>query len=358
MKAENRLYLRGLNGFRAIAAMAVIFSHINLNLHKFSMPDKPGLQLASFGVTVFFTLSGFLITYLLLKEKEKTCNISIKKFYIRRLLRIWPLYFLYLGIIVVWNSRSLGYGLWPDLLYYIFFIPNLAFILGNTVNLLVHYWSLGVEEQFYAFWPVIVKRIRNLGVFLVFFVLSFLVLKLVAKYLDPSNLAYAFLHYTRFGCMAIGAAGAVLLTRRSNILSLIHHWSVEAASWALVVLISLNHFHVFSIIDHEIVAIATVALILNQVNNPKPLISLEKNIFNYLGKISYGLYVFNPLVIELSARLFSPLKVLPEPTHLFLLYLTIPLLVVATSHLSFIFFENKFLLLKDRFTVIQTTASK
>jgi peptidoglycan/LPS O-acetylase OafA/YrhL len=97
------LHLRGLNGIRAIAAVAVLISHISLALPLFGLDplftdkkgEPAGVLMASYGVTMFFVLSGFLITYLLLQEKEIQ-QIHIRHFYFRRILRIWPLYYLFL----------------------------------------------------------------------------------------------------------------------------------------------------------------------------------------------------------------------------------------------------------------------
>ena len=166
---NDAIHLNGLNGIRAIAALAVVVSHITLSLDKIGLnpnifgtfPDGSprGLDLAGFGVSMFFTLSGFLITYLLHTEKKKTNNISIKKFYWRRLLRIWPLYYMYIIICIAvlsFNGQSTFIG---SLYYYIFQMANVPFILGTGgVGLLIHYWSLGVEEQFYIFWPWLVKN--------------------------------------------------------------------------------------------------------------------------------------------------------------------------------------------------------
>lgn len=100
------IHLRGLNGLIAIASIAVLISHVSISLKEFGLNKSIfGINsngsfkiylLGSHGVSIFFALSGFLITYLLLLEKEKTKNISIKDFYLRRILRIWPLYFAYL----------------------------------------------------------------------------------------------------------------------------------------------------------------------------------------------------------------------------------------------------------------------
>lgn len=105
------IHLTGLNGFRALATTGVMISHIvicaitefGLNPHILGTLENggaKGLQLAAYGVTIFFVLSGFLITFLLLKEKELQ-PVNIKHFYVRRILRIWPLYYLYLVICLI-----------------------------------------------------------------------------------------------------------------------------------------------------------------------------------------------------------------------------------------------------------------
>src|SRR5689334_17749998 len=129
-KLENKvIHLPGLNGLRAIAALGVVISHITLALSYFNLDptifgtDKDGhpigLLLAGFGVSIFFALSGFLITYLLLREKE-VAPISVRKFYVRRALRIWPLYYLYLAITLLVAAKSGEVYKHSSILYYVF----------------------------------------------------------------------------------------------------------------------------------------------------------------------------------------------------------------------------------------------
>ena len=164
---KKKIYLPGLNGLRAIAALAVIISHTTLSLDKFGLNNKilgvdnlgnaRGSDLAGNGVTIFFTLSGFLITYLLLLEKEIE-SVQIKNFYIRRILRIWPLYFLYFMIsLVIAYFFHLSINIY-SIPYYLFLSANIPFILSSSLPLLSHYWSLAVEEQFYLFFPQLVKH--------------------------------------------------------------------------------------------------------------------------------------------------------------------------------------------------------
>jgi len=98
---EYTLYLPGLNGLRAFAALSVVFAHISQKgIAEFGLLKILAYPIADFGVTLFFVISGFLITYLLLMELNKNKDIDIKKFYIRRILRIWPIYYLFIVICI------------------------------------------------------------------------------------------------------------------------------------------------------------------------------------------------------------------------------------------------------------------
>lgn len=147
-KSENPVYFPGLNGLRAIAALAVVLSHITQSLKFFNLSPyifgtlsnggPKGLSLAANGVSIFFCLSGFLITYLLLSEK-KVNSINVKKFYIRRLLRIWPLYYLYLLIVII-VAAIYGFGIdIKSLLLYLFFFCKYSKFVWNWLN---DGWSL------------------------------------------------------------------------------------------------------------------------------------------------------------------------------------------------------------------------
>jgi peptidoglycan/LPS O-acetylase OafA/YrhL len=346
-----RIHLKGLNGLRAIAAMAVVISHINLNLNRFGLPKLPALHLANFSVTVFFSLSGFLITYLLLHEHKKTQTIDIKKFYVRRALRIWPVYFLYILLVIAYVGTS---AIDPALFYYVFFAPNVAFVLHYTLPFLHHYWSLGVEEQFYLFWPLLVKYVNRLLTFLIVFICFFLLLKIGVKYSNLNTL-YAFLHYSRFGCMAIGAIGAWLYFFKPARITFLNHRLLQLICWTCMGLLAINKFHLYSIIDHELIAFVTVILIYNQITSSS-VINLQNRILDYLGKISFGIYVFNPLVIGFFEHVFNVFGQIEQAWLKYgIIYSTIPIFVVFVSHLSYHYFERKFLQLKNHYVVIPSS---
>ncbi|GEC79210.1 acyltransferase family protein [Flavobacterium aquatile] len=363
---NDKIYLPGLNGIRAIAALSVAFSHINNRFDYYNLPKSELLDLANFGVTIFFTLSGFLITYLLLVELQKTATIDVRKFYMRRILRIWPLYFVYLLIVLIINGiDSLQ---WP-ILFYIFMLPNLRNSFAAITNVTVgshnltymvgHYWSLGVEEQFYSFWPWIIKRVKNLLQFLIFFPIVYVVIKLLLRLTHAPLGIVTFFNYTRFGCLAIGALGAYLYFNKSSKLK---YWftkkTVEICAWILLLIVAINKFHITSLIDHELIAMGTLVLIINQINNPKRLISLEYKLFDYLGKISFGLYVYNPLIIYLMAFVINPMGIKNDLVKKAVIYILVVGAIIIVSHISYHYFEKRFLKIKYKYTTIKSAASQ
>lgn len=215
MSSQSTIYLPGLNGIRAIAALTVLMGHIfapfgtwNLPALSLPWPDGP--------VTTFFVISGFLITFLMLHELDKTGDVSIPKFYIRRILRIWPLYYGYMAIalaVCVWLGLGVNNTAW----FYGLFSANIAHALSMAGLISVpmvciwHYWSLGVEEQFYLFYPWLVKvgKKHLLPVLIGAFVLWFGA-KCGAYFLLGKGVVYRILATTAFDCMLIGAIGAVL----------------------------------------------------------------------------------------------------------------------------------------------------
>lgn len=363
---NDKIYLPGLNGIRAIAALSVVFSHINNRLDYYKLPKGELLDLANFGVTMFFTLSGFIITYLLLKEIEKTGTVDIKKFYMRRVLRIWPLYYFYLFMVVFLNGiQNLQ---WP-ILFYIFILPNfknsfigvIATVVGtkNLVLMTGHYWSLGVEEQFYAFWPWIVRKTKILFRFLVIFPIVYLLLKISLKAFNAPYNLLTFFHYTRFGCLTIGALGAYLFYHNSKAIKwIVTKWWIEAIAWIIFLVVAMNKFHLASVIDHEIISLVTLIIIFNQIANPKRLISLEHKALDYLGKISFGLYIYNPLVIYGMSFLLNKLNIENQWLKQIIIYVSVVLAVILAAHLSYYYFEKRFLKMKLNYTTVHSAACK
>lgn len=336
-------YLKGLHGIRALAALLVLFGHIyNATLP----PGEEFSSINSYGVTVFFALSGFLITYLLLRENKQTGRIDIPKFYYRRILRIWPLYFFYVTIIYLFTRTPFYEGG----LYYLFFVPNLLIITGQAApELLGHYWSLGVEEQFYLFWPVLIKRSKQLMIGLAVLIAGFLTLKMMINlWMGGWSQTYSFIYQTRYDCMAIGSVGAVMYYHQSKWLKGISSAFAQAISWLVVLVFVSGHFHFFSIIDHEILAVVVTVLIIGQLVPQTPLVSLENDLFRFIGKISFGIYVFHPLIIDLIMST-SMARIDSAFMRIVSCYVSITGLTLLVSFLSYRYMESYFLNLKVKY---------
>jgi peptidoglycan/LPS O-acetylase OafA/YrhL len=368
---SNIIYLPGLNGLRAIAALAVVISHITLGLGEFGLNNKifgtdiegnaSGLNLAGYGVTIFFTLSGFLITFLLVKEKEET-KLKIKEFYIRRILRIWPLYYLYFAICII---TMLFYGLFVNgysVLFYIFLAANVPFILGGTLPFLAHYWSLGVEEQFYLFFPQIAKfsnkRLFNISIAII---LILIFLKFIFWLLDRKynfHIPYLAISVTRFHTMLIGVVGAIFYyNRNTRFISISTHKVIQIISWTVVLLLALNKFHIASVIDGDIVSVITVFLIMGQITKRNNIINLENSVFDFIGKISYGIYVIHPILIFYFSKLLGHFNS-DNWTNYLLVYTVITATTILTAYLSYEFYEKRFLKLKLKYSTVKSTNIK
>src|SRR5687768_571572 len=158
----DKIYFKGLNGVRFFAALMVIVAHVEAFKKFAQLPNigdaKVIRHLGPQGVKIFFVLSGFLITYLLLSEMKVKGQIAVKKFYVRRILRIWPLYFLIaiLGLFLLPQVFSPDY--FPQKVYPHFavkailiflMLPNVVYLVFGHIFSLGILWSIGTEEQFY-----------------------------------------------------------------------------------------------------------------------------------------------------------------------------------------------------------------
>jgi peptidoglycan/LPS O-acetylase OafA/YrhL len=357
------VHLAGLNGLRAIAAIAVLISHITQSLNLFNLNpyifgsftdgNPKGMDLGGFGVSIFFALSGFLITYLLLLEKDKIKKINIGKFYVRRLLRIWPLYYLYIALVFL-VYILFEYAHKENIIYYyIFFGANIPFILGTTLPFLAHYWSIGVEEQFYLFWPWLFKnsplRLLNITILLIVLLIG---AKTYLHLFVPNSIFETVIHVTRFHCMLIGAAGAILFYLKNELfLKFTTNIISQVFCWGIIFLASINRFHFASFLDNEIISIISTVLIMGQITK-RSFINLETKGFDFVGKISYGIYVIHPLIIFLFSQLLKdlPLKNIAKYS---LVYSTIIGVTLLLSYISYHYFEKRFLILKDKkFSII------
>lgn len=364
---DNIVYLPGLNGLRSIAALSVVVSHIALSIRGFNLKiylfgiNEKGLPnswyLGSNGVTMFFVLSGFLITYLLLLESNKT-NINIKKFYIRRVLRIWPVYYLYFFVCLL-VIFSIGENIGLDaFFYYLLFAANIPFIFEFTLPLLDHFWSIGVEEQFYLFWPWLIKKTKGNSFSVV---LSIVVVINIIRYFlwwrYPYSEGAVFSIVNRFDCMMVGGLGAMLFYEKNIVfLQLLDNKISNILSWILILLMAFNVKFINAIVDTTIVTVISLVLIVGQINVKNRVINLDLPFLNFIGKISYGIYVYHILIIFIFSHLFKYID-LQENYKLFWVYGSVVSASIIVAYVSYEYFEKYFIKLKNNFAVVKSSAS-
>lgn len=358
-------YLPGLNTLRFIAALFVVISHGNISLDKLGIYSASTLAFVNRGgdaVDFFFTLSGFLITYLLIIEVNNTGKVSIRQFYLRRVYRIWPLYFLLIAIGFIllgyiypalYHQPFFSFKIPAGLLMFLFFIPNYA-AKNYPVGLLYPLWSIGVEEQFYLFWAPMVKFFKRylLAMIIIFIAFSLFFYSLVYYRIFPVNTKMeAFFLTQKFYSMAIGSLfGYILYYHFENY---DHSLFSNKITQALVVSIILWHYIFHNVVETSMwfkvfFSFLYGFLILNVSAVSSKLLELEKPLFSYLGTISYGIYMYHMLIDYQLRYLVAKLAFLNLPKMLIipLYYVMLLLATIAVASLSYHYFEKFFLKLK------------
>ena len=357
-------HMAQLDGLRAIAAGMVVCYH-------FWGPARQYVELGGIGVRVFFVLSGFLITGILLRSRahldsgQTAAGIALRRFYIRRVLRIFPLY--YLALAIAWFGRVSGAR--EGMLWHATYLTNVHFFLVNAVHPgqwgghVSHFWSLAVEEQFYLLWPWVILFARRrwlpgiaLGMAAVGPIFRFVVFSLTGNDITP---------ILPLGCVDSLALGAYLamtvlpafkshpLVRPIGATAL---WSGLLLFGAYQVAEQTHGFWTFRIVSFDLaVALAGVWLVARAAEGMRGLAgrTLELAPLRYLGTISYGIYVYHLMLPELLPRvarrfghpnLFAPLV---DQTLPFLLFYGAATIAVAA--VSWHLFEGPINRFKARF---------
>ena len=369
-KNNEKIYFPGLNGLRFIAASVVIIFHLEHKKSLFSLTNYFNIPfihiIGDLGVTLFFVLSGFLITFLLLKEKDKTGTIVSKKFYIRRILRIWPLYYLiiFLGFLIFphidflnipGKSQLIDTGNFIQVSLFTFFLANFGFILFGNLPFIDQTWSIGVEEQFYLIWPLIIKFFDKTLFFLITVIFTILILKIILFNLNY-YLLFRILDHLRFGCMSIGGIFAFSLFHKKNIfLKIVFNKYIQFIS-IFILLIMLYKGYTFKYIHHELYSIFFAIIIINISSNKNTIVSLQNSVIDYLGKISYGIYMYHNIFVVISIKILIVNNFSSESIqfHIYSYLITFSLTIIFSA-ISYEVYEKYFIQKKSKFMVIKST---
>lgn len=369
---NQRIYFRNLDILRFIAAYMIVLLHcffgwkVRFGNPAFLTPTLSATSLdklelimhnLSFGVDVFFIISGFLITYLLLVEKEKQGKVDVMKFYIRRAFRIWPLYFFMILLAPLlgyfFHEQSPSYGL------HFSFLGNFDLISNGPKSVATnHLWSICIEEHFYLFCPLLIAFIpmKKLPQVLLFIILACIIFR---GYFLASTADYGMAFYvhtlSRIDVLAMGGLFGYLFYHKK--LHFNHSLPVRFVIYSTFILLFLNVNYVDSgnfLIDtmkKYLYVIPCAYWMGNFLFNPNAVFPLQKpNLLLQFGKVSYGIYMFNPVVIFLLIQLFA--KYNWQNYFLFLALVHVSLALV--TYLSYRFLEMPFLALKEKYAVIKS----
>ncbi len=361
-----KTYFPNLDGLRFMAAALVVADHLEQSKGNMKLPHNGDLahwsMLGHLGVLLFFVLSGFLITYLLLEEERKVGRIHYRAFQMRRVLRIWPLYFLLVILAVLVfpsihlmampdQAQEAVRANWPEKLgLYALFLPSLVPAIAGVVPHAGHLWSIGTEEHFYLLWPLLFRLIRRfrilgvVGVIIGYAVLTRFLGSPYADFLPRRDLFFAYWSQFNIDSLAIGALFALLAFKKSKLLK----WLLDIRLF-LVALVAVAFLMANGTLN-EYVSYRTYSaifglLILNFAINPKVGRPLEWAPLRYLGRISYGIYIYHLAAIVLVLNVLEPLGLAMD-------LVTYPLvfaLAIGVAALSHRYFEAFFLKFRDRF---------
>lgn len=349
-------HLPQLDGLRALAFLAVAVSHWAPD---FLIDDVPW----GTGVQLFFVLSGFLITGILLRTRPAETGISLatalKTFYARRVLRIFPLYY---GVLAIALLFALGpiRQTWP---WHAAYLSNFHYAwhahAPAVVDPFLHFWSLAVEEQFYLVWPLValLASQRALPVILLVSIVSAAIFRISVDRFVPHLAAIRYLTPSCLDALAVG--GLLAWTKAQSGAGGLRRLS-RTCLWVSIAGLAICTVPLARLVDHEIghrlghtflvifygAVVGGAALgfggILGRALTLPPLL--------YLGKISYGLYVYHffaAIVIDRCARAWGGTAILQQPALLILAY---SLFTLAAAAISWHFYERPINRLKRHFS--------
>lgn len=352
-------YYPALDGIRALAILAVFFFHAEIL--------APGNLLFLFkggflGVDIFFVLSGFLITSLLIKEWERDDAISLKKFYLRRCLRLMPAYWTHLLILFLFS-----YALFPraeaqkvyennNLAYAFFYLTNWFRVFNGSfaAGPLNHAWSLAVEEQFYIFWPTILwffLRRRARRSFILLMTISLVILSALQRaslWQIEASVDRLYNGFdTRIDCLLIGCVVGLMVSwnmvpKNVHALRVIKYLSLISLALIEYIVLSTTYNTPFLYLGgFTLFAVAVGILLMQMMTNPpaSALALLEFPPLVWIGRVSYALYLWHcAALIFISTFSWSLYPKLAAAT----------MLAFALTALSYYIIEKPFLRFKEK----------
>ncbi len=342
-KTSQQRSIPSLDGLRAVSVSLVILAHYVPEHWKAPFWGSYLFLLGQLGVSMFFVISGFLITFLLCKESSEESTISLKNFYLRRIFRIFPAFYMYLAVAAALTAVGVFSLKAKDFLIAGTYLWN--YYMPSSPSILSHTWSLSLEEQFYLFWPACLKLLKPARA---------LPITVALIFLEPILRVLIYLHFPQI--RQTGKISAMLHTRIDTIMFgclialLWRHNSfkrfVDRYVGSILFLATLlflffldpllnqyarDAYHPFWL-TFDGVALSVILIYL--VRNPRTICGRLMNLrtLRYIGVLSYSLYLWQQMFADVWQRWF-PLNLLAA---------------FGCANLSFYLVERPFLRLRDR----------
>ncbi len=369
LKSTERFYRPELDALRFFAFLGVFIFHAaprSMDFydaagapHWLSHLLIPTFGAGAFGVDLFFALSAYLITNLLLRERDATGALDLRGFYLRRILRIWPLYLAFVafaalvGLAIPQQHLPQHY-----VISYYLLAGNWSYVFyGLPSSFAIPLWTISIEEQFYLAWPLALRKasVRAMAVIAVSLLVVANIWRICLAITAAPVDHMEYNTFTRLDPIALGILIALFghklpqLSRRSRIALLCGGVATCIAMYAFSVSVNPPRFSTWKLaLGHPITALASAAVLLAVLGSQNSF--LRKSWLLYLGKISYGLYVLHEFAHFCASRIrpaSTPLQVVAQS----IIGLVLTVLLAAASYR---WLESPFLRLKERFAHVQS----
>lgn len=351
--------LPNLDPLRFFLASTVVLFHLPQLSRNQGLPffdDLPIYHRGLEAVYVFFALSGFLIIRIIYRAKLRDA-FSIKDFYVRRVLRIFPLYYLVLGFGLLFYNVILPYldipfpinYSWHEAFFYtVFFMPNVFAKLFDPGGIIAVLWSIGIEEQFYLMIAPMLFLIRTR------WVLRFLAILLVGYFVFYWSDVFAVLRKFTFVYFYLFFGGVVAVLEEKNMLGFLKRFSVIpfVVCGLTVLYFTTDWFMIEPLWMRDLFTCVLFGLFIHTLAFNNRGIELRSRILDHLGHISYGIYMYHAIVLNAVVFLFLKLEMLQNLDHTITIVLMHLLTFAGTlliAHVSYTYFELYFLKLKNKF---------
>ena len=379
-KQDNKGKIPSLDGLRALSILLVLFDHGGPSLPDYISQSYLFLLLSNsgLGVRIFFVISGYLITRLLLNEIDKHGDMSLKRFYIKRVLRIFPVFYLFILVIILMQVFVGDVFYWRDIIIAGLFLWNMHALITGGKNpeanadpsglrnpaqdgwyMMGHFWTLAMEEQFYLIWPFVMKKIKNrqtlikicLGI-----VLLMPLIRIGVYFAIPSvrgqinNMLFTAGDSIMLGCL-------VALLEKSKYWERLYRFLTDKR---VVVLSVLYIFIADPLLDHRIggayqlvagisiTNIGIASLIIWSINKQTKWHSLlNVRFIATIGVLSYSIYIWQQLFLFVQVK-WMFIEIGETKFYLNQFPQNI-ILVILVSCASYYLYEKQFLKLKERF---------